>query len=138
MLLNWGIKLAFRRPRPTVSDYAHALQSWSFPSGHTVAATLFWGLVAVYLVSVVRSWTQRVTVVWLALGCIVLVALSRVYLGVHFLSDVLAAMGVGAFWLALSTTTVHTLSAARQARDAAAAMPPARSIQNQHEGDTRA
>lgn len=132
MLLNWGIKLAFRRPRPTVSDYVHALQSWSFPSGHTVAATLFWGLVAVYMVSLARSWTQRVTIVWLALACIVLVAFSRVYLGVHFLSDVLAAMGVGAFWLALSTTTAHTLSAARRARNGAVDGPLASSATNQH------
>lgn len=138
MLLNWGIKLAFRRPRPTVSDYVHALQSWSFPSGHTVAATLFWGLVAVYLVSVARNWTQRVTVVWLALACIVMVAFSRVYLGVHFLSDVLAAMGVGGFWLALCTTTVHTLSAARaaangQAAGASAIAPP---TTHHDQGDT--
>lgn len=114
MLLNWGLKLAFRRPRPSVNAYVQALQSYSFPSGHTVAATLFYGLVAVYLISIARSWTQRVTVVWLALACIVLVAFSRIYLGVHHLSDVLAAMGVGAFWLALCTTAVHTLSAARR------------------------
>ncbi len=117
MLLNWGLKLAFHRPRPTASAYVHALLSWSFPSGHTVAATLFYGLVAVYLVSITRSWTQRMTVVWVALACIILVAFSRIYLGVHYLSDVLAAMGLGVFWLALCTTAVHTLSAGRQARN---------------------
>lgn len=136
MLLNWGIKLGFRRPRPSVSAYVQALQSYSFPSGHTVAATLFYGLVAVYLVSIARSWTQRVTIVCLALACIVLVAFSRVYLGVHYLSDVLAAMGVGAFWLALCTTTVHTLFAGRQARDGASAgATDATFVANPEEGD---
>lgn len=136
MLLNWGIKLAFQRPRPTVSAYVQALQSWSFPSGHTAAATLFWGLAAVYLVSVARNWTQRVTVVWLALGCIVLVAFSRVYLGVHYLSDVLAAMGVGGFWLALCTTAVHTLAAARRTRNGTPGPGNALSAINQQEGNT--
>ncbi|MDE2299673.1 MAG: phosphatase PAP2 family protein [Burkholderiales bacterium] len=134
MLLNWGLKLAFQRPRPTVSAYAQALQSYSFPSGHTVAATLFYGLLAVYLVSVARTWTRRVTVVWLALACIVVVAFSRVYLGVHYLSDVLAAMAVGAFWLALCTTAVHTLATAREARNGTAGTAEAMPTLNQQEG----
>lgn len=132
MLLNWVLKLAFRRPRPSVGAYVQALQSYSFPSGHTVAATLFYGLVAVYLVSIARSWTQRVTIVWVASACIVVVAFSRLYLGVHYLSDVLSAMAVGAFWLALCVTTVHTLAAVRESRNDAADTPPAT---NQQEGD---
>lgn len=136
MLLNWGLKLAFQRPRPTVSAYAQALQSYSFPSGHTVAATLVYGLVAVYLVSIARSWTQRVTVVWLALACIVVVAFSRLYLGVHYLSDVLAAMAVGAFWLALCTTAVHTLVAARETRNGKAGTAEGMPTTKQRTGHT--
>ncbi|CAN5197127.1 hypothetical protein BH11PSE10_BH11PSE10_16010 [soil metagenome] len=116
MLLNWGLKLAFRRPRPTVGDYVQALQSYSFPSGHTVAATLLYGLLALYLVSIARNWSQRVAVVAVALACVWLVAFSRIYLGVHYLSDVLAAMAVGLFWVALCSTAIHTLAAARRAR----------------------
>lgn len=116
MLLNWGLKLVFRRPRPTVGDYVQALQSYSFPSGHTVAATLLYGLLAVYLVSIARTWNRRVAVVAVAVGCVWLVAFSRLYLGVHYLSDVLAAMALGLFWVALCTTSVHTLAAARRAR----------------------
>lgn len=123
MLLNWALKQAFHRPRPRVSDYALALHSYSFPSGHTVAATLLYGLLAVYLISVTSGWLQRSIVVVLAPAAIATVAFSRLYLGAHYLSDVLAAMGVGAFWLALCTTGVHSASAearARAARHAAA------------------
>jgi undecaprenyl-diphosphatase len=111
MLLNWLLKLVFRRPRPTVSDYVHALQSYGFPSGHTMAATLFYGLVASYAVARAQTWRRRIFVPCVAVGCVWLVAFSRLYLGAHYLSDVLAAMAEGVFWLALCMTTIHVRSA---------------------------
>ena len=69
------------------------LASYSFPSGHAVGATLFYGILAAILVSKVKAWHWRVTTVLVAVGMVSLVSFSRIYLGVHFLSDVLAAGG---------------------------------------------
>jgi membrane-associated phospholipid phosphatase len=109
MLLNAALKHVFRRARPSLDHPLLTLETYSFPSGHTAAATVFYGLLACWLLTRVRAWPARVLVV---LGCaamIALVALSRMYLGVHYLSDVLAAALESCAWLALCLTAVSTL-----------------------------
>jgi membrane-associated phospholipid phosphatase len=81
---------------------------YSFPSGHVVGATLVYGIVAAMLSAQIGAWRWRVTIVLLAFAMVVLVALTRMYLGVHYLSDVLAAFAEGLAWLALCLTGVHT------------------------------
>jgi membrane-associated phospholipid phosphatase len=99
-LLNLVLKLSFHRPRPEVA-FVH-LDTYSFPSGHAMASTAVYGALA-YL-----AWGRLATLgarVLLAAGATVLVGLicfSRLYLGVHYLSDVLAGIAGGAFWLAVS------------------------------------
>ncbi|MEO8249758.1 MAG: phosphatase PAP2 family protein, partial [Burkholderiales bacterium] len=100
-LFNYGLKHLFQRARPADGVYVQALHSYSFPSGHTTFATLLYGLITLYLASVLPSLAGRVSMFFVAMGCIVTVAFSRLYLGVHFLSDVLAAFCVGVFWLAV-------------------------------------
>lgn len=107
--LNATIKLAIHRARPTLSGLSDALATYSFPSGHTVAATLVYGLLVTHLVARQRAWKWRVTIVLAASFMVLLVALSRLYLGVHYLSDVLAGMAEGVAWLALCHVTVTTL-----------------------------
>jgi len=116
MLLNVALKNVFRRTRPTFDDPLLSLVTYSFPSGHTAAATVFYGLLACYLVHRVRTWRARVLVVLGAVGMVTLVALSRMYLGAHYLSDVLAAAAEGAAWLAICITAVSTLHRRRLAR----------------------
>jgi undecaprenyl-diphosphatase len=116
MLLNVALKHVFQRARPSFDDPLLSLQTYSFPSGHTAAATVFYGLLACYLVRRVRAWPARVTVVLAAVAMVMLVALSRMYLGVHYLSDVLAAAAEGAAWLAICITAVATLHQRRLAR----------------------
>ena len=70
---------------------------------------MFYGLLAAYLVTHVVEWSWRVLIVLSAFLIIVLVALSRVYLGAHFLSDVLGAFAEGVAWLALCLTALNTL-----------------------------
>ncbi len=76
-----------------------AMTDYSFPSGHTVAATVFFGLFATIIVSLVTTKRLKFTVTFSTIGMVLAVALSRVYLRVHYLSDVLAgiALGVGGF-----------------------------------------
>lgn len=109
MLLNVLMKVAFQRARPSLSDPILVLTTYSFPSGHTAAATCFYGVLAVFLCSRFRMRAERWGVIAIAALMIALVAASRVYLGVHYLSDVLAAIAEGVAWLAICLTAVHTL-----------------------------
>lgn len=116
MLLNVALKHVFRRTRPSFDEPLLSLMTYSFPSGHTAAATVFYGLLACYLVRRVRTWRARALVLLAAVLMVMLVALSRMYLGVHYLSDVLAAAAEGAAWLAICITAVSTLHRRRLAR----------------------
>ncbi|HUP91301.1 MAG TPA: phosphatase PAP2 family protein [Solimonas sp.] len=116
MLLNAAMKLAFQRARPSFDDPIVTLHTYSFPSGHTAGATLLYGFWAVYLAVRVRSRGLRLLILGGALCMAALVGLSRIYLGVHYLSDVLAAMCEAFAWLALCLTATHTLHARRMAR----------------------
>lgn len=113
MLLNMLTKHAFGRLRPSFTDPILTLTTYSFPSGHVAAATLLYGFLAVYLLPRITTWRWRVLLVLTTFFGIALVALSRVYLGVHFLSDVLAAFAESVAWLALTLTAVHTLQQRR-------------------------
>lgn len=115
MLLNVALKHIFRRARPSLEDPLLTLSTYSFPSGHTAAATVFYGLLACYLVRRVHAWPARAAIVAACVLMVMLVALSRMYLGVHYLSDVLAASAEGAAWLAICITAVSTLHRRRRA-----------------------
>ena len=109
MLLNVLLKYTFQRTRPFFHDPLVTLSTYSFPSGHTAGATLFYGVLASYLCVVHRSWRVRAAVLAGACAMVALVGLSRIYLGAHFLSDVLAAMAEGVTWLAICITSISTL-----------------------------
>jgi len=118
MLLNVALKNIFQRARPSLDNPLLTLTTYSFPSGHTVAATLFYGLLAAYLVCLPGKWKYRFLIALGACVLVALVGLSRMYLGVHYLSDVMAAVAVGCAWLAICITGVSTLGRRRAARGA--------------------
>ena len=99
-LLNTILKLAFHRQRPQVS-FVH-LDTYSYPSGHAMMATAFYGAVAYLLCRRLPGIWPRVAVVGAAVALVVVLGFSRLYLGMHYLSDVLGGYAGGAFWLALS------------------------------------
>jgi len=108
-LLNVLLKSAFHRHRPSFNDPVVSFTGYSFPSGHTMAATVLYGALAVLVIRNVRGWRWRVLTI-LSAGLVILsVGSSRVYLGAHYLSDVLAAMIEGLAWLAITVTAVETL-----------------------------
>ena len=113
VLLNLGPKTAFARARPGWGDVD--LLDFGFPSGHTMTATLLYGLFGVFFVLSTKSWWWRAIAVALAFIVICAVGFSRIYLGAHYFSDVVAAFAAGAAWLAICVTGVETLRRRRQA-----------------------
>jgi len=107
LLLNKILKLIFHRARPQFRDTVQALTSYSFPSGHTMIATVFYGALAAFVIANSKSWLLRILAIAIALTLIMLVAFSRIYLGAHYLSDVLGAMAEGLAWIALSLTGLY-------------------------------
>lgn len=105
--LNALLKLLFARPRPNVFPPITVETSFSFPSGHTMAAVALYGFAAILL------W-QRRHYGWALLSglWVPLVALSRIYLGVHYPSDVLASLAAGTIWLFLVTLLFNRKPAA--------------------------
>lgn len=116
MLLNVLLKYTFQRARPSFDDPLITLATYSFPSGHASGAMFFYGLLAAWFVCTVRGWGVRAAAVLLALLMVALVALSRVYLGAHYVTDVLAGIAEGGAWLAICITAVSTLRRSRAAR----------------------
>ena len=90
-LVNTLLKFAYERARPRFDDPLLTLDSYSFPSGHTAGAVLFYGVLAAFLVSRSYHWSARAGAVMGAAVMVALVAFSRIYLGAHYLSDVVAA-----------------------------------------------
>ena len=116
MALNVLLKLTYERARPAMDDPIVTLQTFSFPSGHTAASTVFYGVLAAFLVTRLRRRRWRSTVVAGAVAAVALVAASRVYLGAHFPSDVIAAASWSTAWLVLCLSSVHGLVRRRRAR----------------------
>jgi len=108
MLLNVLMKQAFHRARPSFDNPLLALSSYSFPSGHVAGTTLFYGVLAAMLVSKIDAWRRQVGIVVGAIALVMLVALSRVYLGAHYLSDVLGGFAEATAWLTLCLLGIHT------------------------------
>lgn len=116
LFLNALLKFAYQRARPSFEDPLLTLSTYSFPSGHTAGTTLFYGLLAALIVARVPAWHWRIASVVIALVMIAVVGLSRMYLGVHYFSDVIAAIAVSVAWLALCLTSVDELRRRRAGR----------------------
>jgi undecaprenyl-diphosphatase len=91
-----------------------ALTDPGFPSGHTMMATIVYGFIAVYLMMMLTALRWKVLLTAPIIALIVAVALSRMYLGAHYLSDVMAAVAAGLAWLALCLTCAEMLRRRRR------------------------
>jgi membrane-associated phospholipid phosphatase len=109
MLLNVGVKHLVRRSRPQFDHSLVSLTSYSFPSGHTAGATVFYGFVALLLLAHAGDRRWRLAIVPAVALMVLLVGLSRIYLGAHYATDVLGAMVEGGLWLALCLAGMRRL-----------------------------
>jgi undecaprenyl-diphosphatase len=103
-LLNLVLKLAFHRPRPEVA-FVH-LETYSFPSGHAMMSAALYGTLAYLAWCRIRSRRGQSLLLLATSAFVALICFSRLYLGMHYLSDVLAGAAGGVFWLALSVAVV--------------------------------
>jgi undecaprenyl-diphosphatase len=93
-------KLAFHRPRPAMAIYAE--NSYSFPSGHATIAIAFYGFAAYLLMRFASGWNRKVNIFFAAVLIILAIGFSRIYLGVHYISDVWCGYLVGSLWLIIA------------------------------------
>jgi membrane-associated phospholipid phosphatase len=100
-VLSSGMKLGFRRERPFFPDPLATESSFSFPSGHALVSLAVYGSIALVLARRLPSRGARAILLGFAGLLVLAIGFSRMYLGVHFLSDVLAGFAAGAAWLAL-------------------------------------
>lgn len=108
-LLNLALKHLFHRQRPVLENPLITLSSYGFPSGHTMGATIFYGVLALIVTYSIRRWSWRLLVGWIAALIVALIGASRIYLGAHYFTDVIGAIAVGLAWLAFCWTGVETL-----------------------------
>lgn len=99
VLLTTGLKAVYARPRPELFDSGYTASFYSFPSGHATVAVGFYGALALLLAFRFRGW-RRVAVLLSGALVVVLIGLSRLYLGVHYPTDVLAGYLSALLWLA--------------------------------------
>lgn len=101
VIVSTALKLAFGRQRPeTGSDIAHVVTS-SFPSGHSMLSAVVYLVLGAMLARMEPRWAVKVYFIVLAVALTFLVGLSRVYLGVHYPTDVLAGWMAGLAWAGL-------------------------------------
>nr|WP_296066886.1 phosphatase PAP2 family protein [uncultured Actinoplanes sp.] len=101
MLLDPSLKTLVGRVRPVVADPIAHGQGNSFPSGHTLGSTITYGMLALVLLSVARG-RWRAWIIGVATTLVVVIGLTRIALGVHFLSDVLAGWFLGLAWIGVT------------------------------------
>jgi len=109
VLLSNILKLSFDRPRPELVAHTARVFTSSFPSGHAMLSAVTFLTLGVLLASIYTSWRLRVFVLGIAIFLTVMVGVTRIYLGVHYPTDVLAGWCVGAGWAAICWTVFHWL-----------------------------
>ncbi|MFW7378897.1 MAG: phosphatase PAP2 family protein [Oligoflexus sp.] len=103
------LKITFNRPRPDLVPHGSEILTASFPSGHSMLSTIIYLTLAAFISSTVSSNKVRAYIVSIALLFTLLIGMSRVYLGVHYPTDVLAGWLGGLTWALLCWIVVRYL-----------------------------
>jgi len=129
-VLAWALKHAIHRERP-IFEVAYATEpSFSFPSSHVLGALVGYGLIVYFVICLTRSRFWRTLAIAFGTVLVVAVGYSRLYLGLHFFSDVVGGLAAGAVWL---TACITALEVARRKQDTEPLGPAARHV---HRGES--
>ena len=109
MLLNELLKLAVHRHRPFLDGWFVDWSGYSFASGHTIGATLLYGQLLLFVLPVIKSKRRQRLAILFAAVLVMLVGFSRIALGAHYLSDVIAAIFLGSVWLMICALLLRSM-----------------------------
>jgi undecaprenyl-diphosphatase len=115
-VLNLQLKAWFARARPELAEALRDAHGYSFPSGHAMGATFTFGAIAYLAFRILHGWRARAAALSLCCTMIIAIATSRIYLGVHWISDVGAGIAAGLIWLATTTVAYETFRRIRLVR----------------------
>jgi undecaprenyl-diphosphatase len=106
VVLDVSLKLAFHRPRP-VPFFGTTPLTYSFPSGHALSSLCFYGVLAGLCVTQMNNRAAQI-MIWILSGLLVAgIGLSRIYLGVHYPTDVIAGYLAGSIWVSTLLVVTH-------------------------------
>ena len=127
-LLNLGLKMIFARARPDLASALAVARWYSFPSGHAMGSFITFGALAYIALRQPWPWVAKSASLAIALTIVVLVGLSRVYLGVHWTSDIAGGWSAGTVWLVSAVVAFEMLLRLRQRRRGAGPTGPAADV----------
>jgi undecaprenyl-diphosphatase len=113
-LADLELKRYFARARPAVAEMLRQAHGFSFPSGHAMGSTIIFGALAYLASRTLPRWRWKAAAIALAIDLVLAVALSRVYLGVHWVSDIAAGISAGLIWLTATTVAYEVLRRIRR------------------------
>jgi membrane-associated phospholipid phosphatase len=108
------LKALFARPRPYVEQPLLLETYYSFPSGHAMEAVVLYGMLAYFAVLALRTWRAHAAIIVGTSLLVLLISFSRLYLGVHYFSDVVAGLAAGGVWLSTCITVMEFVRRGKQ------------------------
>ncbi|HEX8254943.1 MAG TPA: phosphatase PAP2 family protein [Thermoanaerobaculia bacterium] len=124
-LLNLWLKSTFARARPELAEALRDAHGYSFPSGHAMGSTIVFGALSYLAFRIFKTWRVRAIAVAFTISMIVAIAASRIYLGVHWISDIGGGISAGIVWLAATTVAYEAFRRIRLVRALRAKAVPA-------------
>ena len=108
VVISFSLKEFFKRERPELQLIGD-VRGYSFPSGHALIGAVFYGLFIYIIWHEVKQKWLRIFLIVLLIVLILLISFSRIYLRVHYPSDVIAGLAIGFIWLVLSLQIIHKI-----------------------------
>ena len=127
-LLNVGLKMIYERARPDLASAIAAARGYSFPSGHAMDSFITLGALSYIALRQSWPWAAKSAALAVALTMAILVGVSRVYLGVHWASDIAGGWSAGTVWLTSAVVAFEMVLRLRQRRRGAAPTSPAADV----------
>jgi len=123
-LLNLQLKSYFARARPELAEALRSAHGYSFPSGHAMGSTIVFAALAYLAFRILTRWRHRAAALAFAATMFIAISISRIYLGVHWISDVGAGIAAGLLWVVVATVAYETFRRIRLVRSLRAKRAP--------------